>query len=199
MPPHDLVQSLQQTIGHGGEQVFDVAPIVLRRVIEDRLWAQRKDRDGNLFPSFEAFVTHILWQGLESNIDELLLYCRKHPEVAELIRREVGAAEEQPRTATGKFTRSDNVKTDGGNNPTYALRRLKRDHPELAERVVSGEMSAHAAACEAGFRRRTIAVPSDLDGAVSALVKRFGFTQVREAIARLFLDAISRSSRGEAA
>jgi hypothetical protein len=29
---------------------------------------------------------------------------------------------------------------------TYALRRLKRDHPELAEKVVSGKLSAHAAA-----------------------------------------------------
>src|SRR5262249_53092391 len=34
----------------------------------------------------------------------------------------------------------------GGTSDTYLLRRLKRDHPKLAEKVVAGEMSAHAAA-----------------------------------------------------
>jgi hypothetical protein len=96
MPPHDMIQSLQQAIGHGGEQVFDVAPIVLRRVLEDRLWADRKDKNGNPFPSFEAFATHILWQGLESSIGDLLLYCRKHEEVAKLIRRGRGGRARAP-------------------------------------------------------------------------------------------------------
>ena len=45
---------------------------------------------------------------------------------------------------------------------TYALRRLKRDHPELAERVVRGEMSWNAAAVEAGFCKRVIHVPDDI-------------------------------------
>jgi hypothetical protein len=44
---------------------------------------------------------------------------------------------------------------------TYALRRLKRDHPELADKVVAGELSPHAAAVQAGFRRRRITVPAD--------------------------------------
>jgi hypothetical protein len=43
----------------------------------------------------------------------------------------------------------DNVNrltTAGGNSPTYALRRLKRDRPDLAALVVSGELSANATA-----------------------------------------------------
>ena len=35
--------------------------------------------------------------------------------------------------------------------PTYALRRLKRDYPGLAEKVISREMSA-TAAIKAGFQ-----------------------------------------------
>jgi hypothetical protein len=34
----------------------------------------------------------------------------------------------------------------GGNSPDYALKRLKRDNPELAAKVVAGEVSAHKAA-----------------------------------------------------
>lgn len=41
------------------------------------------------------------------------------------------------------------LKTDRGNDPDYALRRLKRDNPDLAQRVLKGELSAHAAAVQA--------------------------------------------------
>jgi hypothetical protein len=34
------------------------------------------------------------------------------------------------------------------------LARLNRDHPELAERVEAGELSANAAAIQAGFRKK---------------------------------------------
>jgi hypothetical protein len=49
----------------------------------------------------------------------------------------------------------DNVnlkrRSKAGNSTEYLLGRLKRDRPELAIRVMEGEMSAHAAAIEAGF------------------------------------------------
>lgn len=50
---------------------------------------------------------------------------------------------------------SDNVTTnDGrGNSLAYTLDRLQRHHPALYERVVAGELSAHAAAIEAGIRK----------------------------------------------
>ena len=46
----------------------------------------------------------------------------------------------------------DNVNSvsKGGNSPTYALRRLKRDRPDLARKVEVGELSANAAAVMAG-------------------------------------------------
>jgi hypothetical protein len=51
--------------------------------------------------------------------------------------------------AGGKLAKSANVKTAGevgGNSPDYALKRLKRDKPGLAAKVVSGELSPHEAA-----------------------------------------------------
>jgi hypothetical protein len=49
----------------------------------------------------------------------------------------------------------DNVSVDSfGNSKAYTLARLDRDRPELAERVRAGELSANAAAIEAGFRRK---------------------------------------------
>jgi hypothetical protein len=49
---------------------------------------------------------------------------------------------------------SDNITGFRGTDPTYTLKRLKRDRPDLAEKVVRGELSAHAAAIGAGFRKK---------------------------------------------
>jgi hypothetical protein len=40
-----------------------------------------------------------------------------------------------------------------GTSRAYTLERLKRQKPDLFKRVVRGELSAHAAAIEAGFRK----------------------------------------------
>lgn len=41
-----------------------------------------------------------------------------------------------------------------GNSAAAALRRLERHRPDLLNRVLAGEISAHVAMIEAGFRRR---------------------------------------------
>jgi len=54
----------------------------------------------------------------------------------------------------------DNVNlklSKGGNAPTYALRRLKRDRPDLAKKVVEGKLSAHAATLAIRYSHRYIA------------------------------------------
>jgi hypothetical protein len=71
----------------------------------------------------------------------------------------------------------------GGTNPVYTLRRLKRDNPELAERVVNGELSANAAAIQAGFRKPTKTIPIDSpESAVQALLRVFTSAQLIKAL-----------------
>ena len=41
----------------------------------------------------------------------------------------------------------------GGTTKEYAIRKLKRDRPDLLARVSVGELSCHAAMKEAGFRK----------------------------------------------
>ncbi len=53
--------------------------------------------------------------------------------------------------------RADGV-PKGGNSRDYALRRLARDAPDLAEAVLRGELSANAAAIQAGIRPKPSAL-----------------------------------------
>ncbi|AGA33761.1 hypothetical protein TVNIR_2101 [Thioalkalivibrio nitratireducens DSM 14787] len=56
----------------------------------------------------------------------------------------------------------DNVtRLSRGNDQTYTLRRLARDNPELLGKVEAGELTANAAAIEAGFRKPTKSIPVD--------------------------------------
>ena len=43
-----------------------------------------------------------------------------------------------------------------GNRAAYALRRLRRDRPDIHARVLAGELSPHAGMVEAGFRKKTV-------------------------------------------
>lgn len=153
--PIDPINELQQAIGRGGFRLFDAAPDLLREILKDRLWEQRKNREGKEFESFEAFATHSLWQGLETNIADLLLFCRDKPEVRAMILNEVGKLQHHGTNQYGGL-RNTNSSTD---NATYALKRLKRDRPDLAAKVIAGDLSANAAAIQAGFRKK----PTDFE------------------------------------
>ena len=61
-----------------------------------------------------------------------------------------------------------------GTDPTYTLKRLKRDHPELANAVINGELSANAAAIQAGFRKPSITINPDPESAATAIRRKFG-------------------------
>ena len=76
---------------------------------------------------------------MECSIDDLCAYCRKKPEVRELIDSNVDALAAHGEIGNGR--RVDNVNsTTGGNGAIYTLKRLKRDAPKLFERVVSGKL-----------------------------------------------------------
>lgn len=170
LPDEEILDGLQRALGDGGSKLYKVVPGYIRRVIEGRLWELRQDKNGAPFKSFEAFVTHRLWQGLESTIEDMLSYCRREPEVQTLIRAEVEAVPAHGEVGRG---RGSNTISNDERGATYALRRLKRDNPDLAEQVVKGEISAHRAAVMAGFRQETWSAPADPDRLAAAIERRF--------------------------
>jgi hypothetical protein len=52
---------------------------------------------------------------------------------------------------SNNITLQDTPKPQTGTSNTYALRRLRKDRPDLHERVLAEEVSPHAAMVEAGF------------------------------------------------
>lgn len=173
---HDTINILQQFMGSGSSRLYGVVPNALKKVIKNREWETRTNKKGELFQTFEEFVVYPLWWGLESSIEDLIGFCKKRPDVQQLIREQVGAAGAH---GTNRFqSRPDIIRSISqpsgfGDSPTYILRRLKRDRPDLAEQVVAGALSAHAAAVQAGFRRATWSAPADPEALAKAIERRY--------------------------
>jgi hypothetical protein len=73
---------------------------------------------------------------------------------AELVKRKLGGHGGDRKSEENKYQgRNPILKTRGRD---YDMVRLSRDRPDLAKRVVVGELSANAAAIEAGFRRKPV-------------------------------------------
>ena len=69
------------------------------------------------------------------------------------------------------------------NDATYLVSRLKRDEPELAEQVLTGKISANAAAVQAGIRHAYIRIRADdVQLAVVKLLERYERDDVLDAL-----------------
>jgi len=109
------------------------------------------------FSSFSEFVTTPPLEGLGATMDQLRGICRGDPEALVAIEDALGTRQGE------RNDLHDNVmKSEQGNSTEYALRRLKKDRPDLHEQVLAGKIKPHAAMVEAGFRPKTMTLPSDM-------------------------------------
>ena len=69
-----------------------------------------------------------------------------------------------------------------GNDPQYALRRLRTQRPDLHARVLAGDLSPHGAMVEAGFRRRTVTVALDVQSFARAILRHFDTAEIDELV-----------------
>jgi hypothetical protein len=146
-----LWDSVNETTGN-----LSIVPGLIHSVLVTEAWRERIHR-GKTYRngSFLEFITAKPMQG-----------CGWPPEKVEALIKDdaVILAEWREATTANKGkpeVNHDNVmiKARQGNSRAYMLTRLKQQKPELFKRVTRGEMSANAAAIEAGFRKK----PSALD------------------------------------
>jgi hypothetical protein len=164
------VMTLSQCLADGVHGLAHV-PIWLKKVLERESWKKRvRPGTGEIieFKHFEEFVSTRVYWGLGSSVAQLKNLMRDEPEVIDLMDR----AMQRP---SGRPTETlDNVQDrfPSGNSSAAALRRLRKDRPDLHAKVLAGEMSPHAAAIAAGFRKPTVTLPADPQLLAEAIIKR---------------------------
>ena len=136
---------------------------LLAELLERKSWEQRKGRNGTPWSFLRYVQTPFDDGGLGWDVEEVKNIIRfEHKREKEGVRHDPAKAAEMEAMRrkvrdllnpeardVGRPNSADNVdnvnNNKGGNSESYTVRRLKRDRPGLAEKVIEGEMSANAA------------------------------------------------------
>lgn len=172
-----LVEALSSSLEHGGAALGTV-PKALRRLLEHGAWREFTTSRGEhvAYERFADFVTTKPLKGLGSDVALVQRIVADDKEAFDLL-------DQALQTPTGVH----NVNTrPHGNAGATALRRLRKDAPELHADVLAGRLSAHGAMVQAGYRPKTISVPVTRPEAVArSLLKYMSADDIAKLIAVL--------------
>ena len=121
-------------------------------VLRDKAWQRRRVRTGEIVEceSFAELLTAPPLKGFGEDPKKVEALLKDDAEALRMFREAVTPPQ-------GKH-HLNNIKMKGGTARAYTLSRLHKKNPKLYARVVAGELSAHAAAIEAGIRKRRTAL-----------------------------------------
>jgi hypothetical protein len=163
----NITSSLYQLISYGGTGLAQV-PALLKRCLKESCWRRRYQQIRKQvieFASFEDFVNTAPPNGLGCTVRLIKQLCVDHLDVLDLIdketKRPVGTNQHsaEPLDNIQALTRPPATPAPTGTSRDAALRRLRKDRPDLHAKVVAKELTPHRAMVEAGFRT----VPSTLE------------------------------------
>lgn len=187
----NAVDNLQNAIAQGCMDLSLIPRMVQSVIVSDswRLHPTGEKDNMIVFTHFREFVEAQLPEGLGIDFQFLRRLCADRLEVLDLIEQIDNFPGRGGDRRSVEFKR-DNVtvdKYDRGNSLTYALRRLRKEAPELLEKVFKNEISANAAMIEAGIKKPSIYITRDPAKAALILVKHFKPEEIAKIIELLLL------------
>ena len=179
------IAALSDALRRGGSALESV-PAQVVDVVRSQKWAHFVTRTGNEIrpPKFEEFVAQPPLAGLGTTIQMLRKICRDSKPALDAIDDALGSRQGE---RTDLLDIVQEVRAPTGNRVDRALRKLRKDAPELHAQVLAGEVTAHAAMVKAGFRPHTFTVRPEPTSAARTLRKHMTPEQCAE-LARLLAE-----------
>jgi hypothetical protein len=177
----NLVDLLGSSLRDGGHALGAV-PGLLKQILAEGGWREFVTQRGEhvVHERFADFVTTLPLAGLGATVETVRKLVVNDIEALDLLDREL----QNPRG--GDRSKSNNVPlAPEGNSKEKALRRLRKDAPELHAEVLAGRLTAHAAAVKAGFRPHTVTVRADSADSAAKTLRRQMDPAVLQELARL--------------
>lgn len=153
----DAVRTLSSRMFHGGHALKEI-PGSLKEILGQNrwnrpMWPERVDaKTGEVyrFERFEDFVKAEPVAGLGADLAKLEAICQDDADALVMLRKALVKPVGRPKQT------NDNIinKPEQGTSRAYTLTRLQQHRPDLYERVKARQMTANAAAKEAGFRKQ---------------------------------------------
>lgn len=186
------IAALQSAVRYGGSSLKSIPELIVSVCSADPpLWKEFTPPGMDepvVHKSFDSFITANPPNGLGATVDLIKRVVADDKAAMD----EFDKAVQNP---VGKHTDVDNINISraDGTSESHALRRLRKEakeNPEVAElreQVLAGNLSAHAAMVQAGFRPRTFTIRADPESAARTIRRQLTPEQVSE-LARLLND-----------
>lgn len=174
----ELITTLAKLVNSAGWDLQSL-PGLVKRVITEEMWPERVVRithETARFKSFAEFVTTPPPAGLGTNVETLERLCRDDAEALTLLRQVTTRPRGGDTRSAEAAINTYNVSIDRnahGNARAYTLDRLSRERPDLYQQVVDKELTANAAAIEAGWRKRKIQLEPEPQSVISFILRHF--------------------------
>lgn len=181
-----LVEALGSSLRRGGNALEDV-PTLVKRVLREEAWRDFVTPRGEpvQHEKFADFITTPPTAGLGASVDLVKRIIAPDAEAVDLLDQALAGKHGGDRRGDVDII---NIARPTGTAQVTALRRLRKDRPDLHAEVLAGRLSAHAAMVRAGFRRKTVSVPVDRpELAAKALRRNLGPDDL-QALIRLLSD-----------
>jgi hypothetical protein len=184
----ETINLLSQALRRGDASLGNV-PSLLKKVLKEDMWQHRvvpATGETEDFATFKEFVETPPLLGLGATIKLIKRICGEDTETLDLIDRveqRLPGAPKGNKNASNSETNIDIINNcsneiPDGTSRENALRKLRKDRPDLHKEVIAGEKSPHAAMVEAGFRKKSLTIPIDPEPAARSLVKNFSREQL---------------------
>ena len=169
-----LVDALSSALRRGGNALGSV-PDLLKRVLAEESWREFVTQRGEhvRHERFIEFVVAKPLRGIGADVELVRRVVADDPQALDLLDQ----ALRNPVGSNQHREGPDNIRTlrdtrQGGTSKDYALRRLRKDAPELHAEVLAGNLTAHAAMVRAGFRPKTFTVRAESAASVAGALRR---------------------------
>lgn len=181
-----VVNSLRSAL-HKGEHGLSTVPGLLKRVLAEESWREFVTERGEHVEHtrFAEFVTTPPMKGIGATVDLVKRVIAADPEAVDLLDRAL-AGRQGERTDLVDNIHEVSARPDGTSRDR-ALRKLRADAPELHAEVLAGNLTAHRAMVQAGFRPATFTVRPEPTSAARTLRKHMTAEQLAE-LARLITE-----------
>lgn len=170
-PASGVIEALGSAVRYS-DNFDEIADLVIR-IVADDMWREftTKMHEHVVHESFESFVEAQPLAGIGTTVTTLRRICAGSMAALDALDRAVQAP-----VGTNQHSREDVANSNShrptGTTSTQALRRLRKDRPDLHAEVLAGNTSAHAAMVTAGFRPKTFTVRADDPDRIAATLRR---------------------------
>jgi len=181
--PEEVYEKLVDIAGHNS---FGLTMSYFESLYLNKdFWSKRQPYGLSLktFNSYIEFARYEVPWGLGWDIDVIKAHCKRKQNILQEYEEQLNALNIH---GVNQYKQGDAMASPqidkGSNNRQYQIQRLKRDAPDIAEKVIKGELSAKQGMEVAGLKDRTVVVKCKAEDFVTKAINNLEVNQIEKLI-----------------